>query len=552
VSAPDVEKPQSRIRDNSVLAPFRHETYRILWIATLASNLGGLVQSVGAGWLMTELTESHDMVALVQASVTLPVMLFSLVAGALADNFDRRIIMIVAQIGMAVVSLALAVLAFMGLLNPWLLLTFTFLIGTGTALFNPSWQASVGDIVPRKDLPGAVTLNSLGFNMMRSVGPAVGGLIVAVAGAAAAFAVNAISYLPLIWALFRWQRPALANSLPRERLGSAVWAGLRYVWLSPNLTVVLLRGALFGFAAVAILALLPSLAATYVDGGPLIYGTLLGSFGLGAIGGAFVNARIRARFSNEIIVRAACSGFAISCVTLGLSSNVLLSHLALLPAGACWVLTLSLFNVSIQLSTPRWVVGRALALYQTATFGGMAAGSWCWGKIADASDLSWALVMAGGVLAACALIGLRLPLPKFESRDLSPLNSFNEPLLKLHLQPRSGPIMVMIDYEIDEADIGQFLSLMADRRRIRIRDGARQWGLLRDLERPEIWVESYHVPTWIDYVRHQQRRTKADAENAVLLRALHRGSEPPYVHRMIERQIVPLKENLILRDPNES
>lgn len=552
MSAPDVEKTRSGIGPNSVLAPFRHETFRILWIATLASNLGGLVQSVGAGWLMTELTDSYDMVALVQASVTLPVMLFSLIAGALADNFDRRIIMIVAQTGMALVSLALAVLAFLGLLNPWLLLTFTFLLGVGTALFNPSWQASVGDIVPRHDLPGAVTLNSLGFNMMRSVGPAVGGLIVAIAGAAAAFAANAVSYLPLIWALVRWRRPAPANPLPRERLGSAIWAGLRYVSLSPNLTVVLARSALFGFAAIAILALLPSLAATYVDGGPMIYGTLLGSFGLGAIGGAFINARVRARFSNETIVRFACVGFALSCVILGLSHDILLSHLALLPAGASWVLTLSLFNVSIQLSTPRWVVGRALALYQTATFGGMAAGSWCWGKIADASSLSWALVLAGAALAACALIGLRLPLPKFESRDLSPLNSFNEPLLKLQLQPRSGPIMVMIDYEIDEADIGKFLSLMADRRRIRIRDGARQWGLLRDLEKPRIWVESYHVPTWIDYVRHHQRRTKADAENAVSLRALHRGAEPPYVHRMIERQIVPLKENLILRDPSES
>ena len=552
MSAPEGEKKRSPIGPTSVLAPFQHETFRILWLATLASNLGGLVQSVGAGWLMTELTDSYNMVALVQASVTLPIMLFSLVAGAMADNYDRRVIMVVAQCGMATVSVALAVLAFLGLLNPWLLLTFTFLIGVGTALFNPSWQASVGDIVPRHDLPGAVTLNSLGFNMMRSVGPAVGGLIVAVAGAAAAFAVNAISYLPLIWALLRWQRPKPDNSLPRERLGSAIWAGLRYVSLSPDLTVVLFRSSLFGFAAVAILALLPSLAATYEDGGALIYGTLLGSFGLGAIGGAFVNARVRARFSNEMIVRFACVGFAASCVGLGLSNNALLSHLALLPAGACWVLTLSLFNVSIQLSTPRWVVGRALALYQTATFGGMAAGSWCWGVVADAANLSWALILAGAALAACALIGFRLPLPKFESRDLTPLNSFNEPLLKLQLQPRSGPIMVMVDYEIDEEDIEQFLALMADRRRIRIRDGARQWGLLRDLEEPRIWVETYHVPTWIDYVRHQQRRTKADAENAVRLRALHRGKEPPYVHRMIERQIVPLKENLILRDPSES
>ena len=532
----------------SVLAPFRHETFRLLWLATLVSNLGGLVQSVGAGWMMTTLTDSYNMIALVQASTTLPIMVFSIAAGALADNFDRRIVMLIAQVGMMVVSVALAVMAFLGWLNPWLLLSFTFLIGCGTALFNPSWQASMGDIVPRSDLPGAVTLNAMGFNMMRSVGPAVGGLIVALAGAAAAFSVNAISYVPLIVALGRWKPERAVSRLPRENFGSAMWAGIRYVSLSPNLTTVLLRGFLFGFGAVAVLALLPSVASEYVGGGALVYGTLLGSFGLGAIGGAFVNGRIRERYSNEVIVRVACIGFALSCVALGFSRDPVLSHFVLIPAGACWVLALSLFNVSIQLSAPRWVVGRALSLYQTATFGGMAGGSWVWGLSADAVGPDWALAMAGWVLLACAVVGLRLPLAQFNSRDLNPLNTFNEPVLKLDLRPRSGPIMIMVDYRIAQGDIVKFLALMADRRRIRIRDGARQWGLLRDLEQPDLWVESYHVPTWIDYVRHNMRRTKADADNTDQLRALHRGDGPPVVHRMIERQTVPLMDDTPLRD----
>lgn len=535
----------------SVLAPFRHETFRLLWLATLVSNLGGLVQSVGAGWMMTTLTDSHNMIALVQASTTLPIMVFSLAAGALADNFDRRSIMLIAQGGMMVVSLALAVLAFMGLLNPWLLLTFTFLIGCGTALFNPSWQASMGDIVPRQELAGAVTLNSMGFNMMRSVGPAVGGLIVALAGAGAAFAVNAVSYVPLLFALGRWKPERVANRLPRENFASAMWAGIRYVSLSPNLTTVLARGFLFGFGAIAVLALLPSVAAEYVGGGALGYGTLLGCFGLGAIGGAFLNGRVRERFSNEVIVRAACVGFALSCVVLGFSRDAVLSHFALLPAGACWVLSLSLFNVSIQLSSPRWVVGRALSLYQTATFGGMAAGSWIWGLSADAVGPDWALAMAGWVLLACALMGFRLPLPQFNARDLNPLDTFNEPILKLDLRPRSGPIMVMVDYVIAQEDIPRFLELMAERRKIRIRDGARQWGLLRDLEHPETWTESYHVPTWVDYLRHNLRRTKADAENIELIRALHRGDGLPKVRRMIERQTVPLRDDTPLREGPE-
>ncbi|WP_127752753.1 MFS transporter [Devosia sp. 1566] len=531
----------------SVLAPFRHETFRLLWLATLASNLGGLVQSVGAGWMMTTLTDSHNMVALVQASTTLPIMIFSLAAGALADNFDRRTVMIIAQCGMALVSVALAVMGYLGLLNPWLLLTFTFLIGCGTALFNPSWQASMGDIVPRSDLPGAVTLNSVGFNMMRSVGPAIGGLIVAIAGAAAAFALNAVSYLPLIVALGRWKSPPLNTKLPRERFGSAMWAGIRYVSLSPNLTIVLFRGLLFGLAAISVLALLPSVANEYVGGGAFVYGSLLGFFGLGAIGGAFLNGAIRERYSNETIVRIACVVFALSCAGLGFSRQPVLSHLALLPAGASWVLALSLFNVSIQLSTPRWVVGRALSLYQTATFGGMAAGSWLWGSVADLWGPDWSLASAALALLGCALIGFVLPLPQFSSRDLTPLNKFNEPVLRLELRPRSGPVMVMVDYQIAQEDVEEFLALMNERRRIRRRDGARQWALLRDLEKPEIWTETYHVPTWIDYVRHNMRRTKADADNLEKLRALHRGENPPLVHRLIERQTVPLTDDMPTR-----
>lgn len=534
-----------------VLAPFRHQAFRMLWLATLVSNLGGLVQSVGAGWMMTTLTDSHNMVALVQASTTLPIMMFSLAAGALADNFDRRMVMIIAQVGMATVSVLLAAMGYLGLLTPWMLLFFTFMIGSGTALFNPSWQASMGDLVPRQDLAGAVTLNTMGFNMMRSVGPAIGGLIVALAGAASAFAINAVSYIPLIVALLRWKTAPAPNRLPREDFGSAIMAGIRYVSLSPNLTTVLLRGFMFGAAAISIMALLPSVAEDYVGGGALVYGTLLGCFGLGAIGGALINARVRERLSNENIVRLACLGFALSATGLGFSRDQLLSHLVLLPAGASWVLALSLFNVSIQLSSPRWVVGRALSLYQTATFGGMAVGSWIWGITADAFGPSWALTLASVVLLACALVGVRLPLPQFNGLDLTPLGTFNEPSLKLDLRPRSGPIMVTIDYLIAQDDVAQFLQLMAERRRIRIRDGARQWALLRDLEQPDLWMESYHVPTWIDYVRHNLRRTKADADNFQKLRALHRGDGLPRVHRMIERQTVPLVDDIPLRDNPE-
>lgn len=289
----------------SPLAPLRHLTYRRIWVASLASNFGGLIQAVGAAWMMTSLSSSENMIALVQASTSLPIMLFSLISGALADSFDRRRIMISAQLLMLTASVLLTVFAWSGWLTPWLLLFFTFMIGCGTALNNPSWQASVGEMVPREDLPAAVTLNSVGFNITRSVGPAIGGIIVAAAGAAAAFFVNALSYFTLIYALFRWQPPKYASTLPREQLLAAISAGMRYVAMSPNIGKVLVRGFLFGLSASAILALMPIVARDLVEGGPLTYGVMLGAFGVGAIAGALVSARLREVLSSEWIVRVA-------------------------------------------------------------------------------------------------------------------------------------------------------------------------------------------------------------------------------------------------------
>lgn len=532
----------------SPLAPFRHATFRALWTATLASNLGGLIQTVGAGWMMTTISTSDDMVALVQAATTLPIMIFSLAAGALADSFDRRNIMLTAQITMMVVSAGLAVFALTGMLTPWLLLTFTFFIGCGTALHNPSWQASMGDIVPREDLPGAVTLNSMSYNLMRSIGPAVGGVIVAIAGAALAFALNAVSYIALIIALARWKPQRTPNTLPREAFGSAISAGLRYIAMSPNLLKVLFRGFIFGFSAIAIMALLPLIARDLVKGGAFTYGILLGCFGTGAIAGALLNAWVRENWRNETIVRASFLGFAFSAIMLALSRDLWLSCLFILPAGACWVLTLSLLNVTVQLSTPRWVVGRALSLYQTATFGGMATGSWVWGLIADARGVDQSLIVSGIALIVGAVIGLRYALPEFGKLNLDPLDMFSEPSIRLDLRPRSGPIMILVNYEIAHQDVQAFLDVMAQRRRIRLRDGARQWGLLRDLENPNIWTESYHVPTWVEYIRHNQRRTQADAEVTDQLRALHRGPNPPHVRRMIERQTVPIRDDTPIKD----
>ncbi len=503
----------------------------------MSSNFGGLVQAVGASWLMTTLSESPQEVALVQASTALPIMLFSLMAGAIADNLDRRIVMLCAQFYMVAVSLLLALFAFNDWLSPWGLLGFTFAIACGTALNNPAWQASVGDMVPRAALPGAVALNSMGFNMARSVGPAIGGAIVAVAGAAGAFLTNALSYIGLIVVLLRWHPEQKPRDLPRERIDTAMAAGLRYVAMSPNLCIVLLRGCLFGAAAAAIPALMPVVARDLITGGPLTYGILLGAFGIGAVGGALASGRLRARLSTENIVRVASVALVLGGIVTGLSRSMMFSVPALMLAGSGWVLALSTFNVTVQLSTPRWVVGRALSLYQMATFGGMAAGAWGFGSVAESHGVTTALLAAAALQAAGGLVGLILPLPRYGDEDLEPLDSFREPETVVPVHARSGPIVITIDHRVAEANIPAFLVVMNERRRICRRDGAHRWTLLRDLGEPDLWVERYHVATWLEYVRDRQRRTRADRENSDRIRALHIDGHAPRVHRMIERPV---------------
>ncbi|GAK70632.1 putative major facilitator superfamily transporter [Agrobacterium rubi TR3 = NBRC 13261] len=528
----------------SPLTPLKHQTYRTIWFASIASNFGGLIQAVGAAWMMTALSSSENMIALVQASTSLPIMLFSLVSGALADSFDRRRIMISAQLLMLTASVMLTAFAWFDWLSPWLLLFFTFMIGCGTALNNPSWQASVGEMVPREDLPAAVTLNSVGFNITRSVGPAIGGVIVAIAGAAAAFLVNTFSYFTLIYALVKWQPPKNTSTLPREQLFAAISAGMRYVAMSPNIGKVLIRGFLFGLSASAILALMPLVARDLVQGGPLTYGIMLGAFGVGAIGGALISARLRETLSSEWIVRVAFLGFAFSAGVTAISTNAILTAFVLTVSGASWVLALSLFNTIVQLSTPRWVVGRALSLYQTLTFGGIAVGSWLWGSLAENYGLTYSLLCSCVLMLAGVLVGFKLTMPAFASLNLDPLNRFVEPNLRLDIKPRSGPIAILVDYEIDDSDLPEFMAIMVERRRIRLRDGAQNWTLMRDLENPDIWTEIYHVPTWVEYVRHNHRRTQADAESWDSILKLHRGATRPRVHRMIERQAIPPQDDI--------
>lgn len=519
----------------SAFSPFRYRIFRSVWIATLASSFGGMIQGVGAAWMMVDLGASPQMVTLVQASITLPIVLLALVAGAWADAFDRRVLMLVAQVFMLVVSAALAVSAYLDLVTPWLLLFFTFLIGCGAAINAPAWQASVGAMVPRTEVPTAVALNSMGFNLARSLGPALGGAIVAVAGAALAFTINAFSYIALVGVLARWRPAQEPRLLPRESLGRAMVAGVRYSAMNPNLNSAMLRGCVTGLGASAVPALTPLIARDLIGGGPAVYGLLLGAFGVGAVGGAFWSHRLRSAYSSELIVRFALLASALGISISALSTSLAATMTAMALCGLGWVLVVSLLNATVQMSAPRWVVARALSLYQMATFAGLAVGAWLWGRVTEGPGLGTALMAAASIQVGCALLGVWIRLPETKDMDLA-LAGFQEPDVAVPVTGRTGPVVITIEYRIAESDVVAFLAAMADRKRIRRRNGAMRWSLLRDLADPELWIERYHSPTWTEYLRHNQRFTRDEAAIGECIRALHRGLEAPIVRRMIERQ----------------
>jgi MFS family permease len=530
--ATDAEAASSR---NTLLAPLRIPVFRAIWTAFVVSNLGGVIQGVGAAWLMTTLTDSPATVALVQASNTLPIMLFSLAAGALADTTDRRMLMLTAQTTMLVIAAVLALLAWLGMISPLLLLALTFAMSSFAAFNGPAWEATIGDLVPRETLPQAVLLNSIGFNVTRSVGPAIGGAIVAAAGAATAFAVNAVSYIGLILVLLRSPSLTWTSQLPREPIVRALSVGLRFVFMSPSIRSVLPRAALFGLTAITIQALLPLVARDMLGGGAVLYGVLVGIFGAGAVLGAVVAVRLRARIGDEWTVRVAFLAQAAAAMLIALGSSIWAALLAMLLGGIAWVSALTLFNVTVQFATPRWVVARALSTYHTVTFGCMAAGSWLWGRVAEGSDISTALLTSGAVSMVGALLGLLLPMPARSQENLTPVNRWQEPRLTLEIEHRSGPIVITVDFVVPEANRAAFLVAMGERRRIRTRNGAHQWTLLRDLAEPDRWTESYHVANWTEYIRHNQRTTHADAAISERLLALHRADAPPKVTRRIVR-----------------
>jgi MFS family permease len=506
------------VAPGSPWSPFRHTTFTVLWTATVVSNVGGWMYSAASGWLMTSLDPDPLTVSLVQVATSLPMFLFALPAGALADIVDRRRFLIVVEILITVVSAVYALLVWRGAVTPAILLVFTFLAGIGSALEIPAWYAIVPSLVPKRDLQPAVAANSVGINISRAIGPALGGIIIVAWGIASPFWLNAVSNLGIIAALFWWRPPQrTGRTLPAERFIDANRLGLRYARNNPYLRATLIRAVGFFLFASAYWALLPLVARNQIAGGPALYGILLGAIGAGALIGAFLLPWLRARLGPNRLAMAGAAGTAVTLVLYGLARNPAAALAASLIAGVSWIAVLSALNVSAQLALPEWVRARGLALFITVMFGALTVGSLIWGRLAGMMGLPIAhYIAAAGMLLALAFTR-RWKLQTALGVDLAPSMHWPAPISTHEVEHDHGPVLVSVEYRIDPRNRVRFLAALEILGQERRRDGAYAWEVFEDIAENGRFVETFLVESWLEHMRQHERVTKADRviQNAV-------------------------------------
>ena len=506
-----------------LLDPLRIRIFMMVWIANVASNIGTQVQSVGEKWQMAHLTTSPLLVALIETGTTLPVLLLGLAAGALADIVDRRRLLIGTQLFMLACAAALSGLTFLHQVTPAVLLVMSFLIGTGSALSMPAFQAIVPELLDRRSLTGGVALNSAGFNVSRAVGPAVGGLVVGLAGAGWAFCLNAVSFLAVVLVLVRWERQAPTSSLPGERFLGALKVGFRYARHSRPFQVILLRALGYAWFGGVIFSLLPALAIHDLGLGSEAFGALMGCVGAGAVAAVFFLGPLRRRLDTNQILACFTLLAALAQGVIAYVPHTPTVAICLVLAGMSWLAILSTINTAIQLSVPPWVKARAFGTYHTVWGGAMALGAAFWGELAVHLGLRAAMgLSAAGMLAALAVLG-RLRITAFDQDlDLSPHQ--DAPHAPTAIAPEAGPILVQMEYEVAEAERGAFLAAMDPVRRLRLRDGAMRWALFEEPDRPADgtlrFLETYLSSTMGEHLRQHHRATAQD--RAVLAEAYRR------------------------------
>lgn len=513
-------------------SPLGVRAFRWLWLAALFSNIGTWMHEVAAGWLMTELSTSRLMVALVQAATMGPVFVLGLPAGALADIIDRRRLLMFAQVWNLVSAGLLASLAFAGLVTPGILLSLVGLMAIGSALHMPAFQAVVPDLVPRAMLKSAVTLNGVSINLARAIGPALAGVIISVVGIWAAFAINAITFLAVLVVVWRWRPSPRSSRLPPEHLVRAVLVGLRYTRHDRPLKVVLARAGLLMTCASAGWALLPVVIRSELGRSAADYGIALAAVGLGAVSGAFLLPRIGRKLSADFLVVIATMAFAGGMVSMAMIEHFWMLVACLVVLGLAWLTMMATLNASAQTVLPDWVRARGLSVFMIVFSGSMAIGAAVWGLVADLTTTPTALLTAASLAGLGCLLAPLLPLATGELRDLAPTKQM--PVhADLLAADDTGEVQVLVHYHIHSADEPEFRGLMDDVRQWRLRTGAHAWRLYRDFDRPGQWVESFVVLSWIEHLRQHTRTTEDDWASQDAAYRLHRDDKPPRVVHLI-------------------
>ena len=490
--------------------PLRNSTFRNLLVSNLVSDIGTFMQSVGAAWLMTSLTNNTLYIALIQTATALPFFLLALPAGSLGDILDRRKLILGTETWMFGVAVVLTVATVFGVMTPWLLLLLTLGLSIGDAVESPSWRAIFPELVSKEDLPAALALNGIEFNLARALGPGLGGFIVAAVGVVAAFSFNAFSFLGVIAVIARWKRPARKSTLPLETFRGATLAAARYVRYSPGIRTLLLRSAVLIFFTSSFWAHLPT-AARDISKSPITYGFLLGFFGLGAVLGAIVLQRTRSKVSTETLLSAATATFAGIILSLALLRSPFILCFLMLLGGASWTAVMSLFNIMVQELAPDWVRARVLAVYLFVFQGSVTIGSTLWGYIALHTGVHETLMFAAIGTGACLPLQFLFRLPAVPA-DLSTWNHWAKPTTFAEPDPGRGPVLVTVKYVIDPSKASEFLHQIHKYQRVRRRDGATSWGVFLDTEAPDTYLEAFKVDSWAEHERQHDRFTVADQE----------------------------------------